>query len=149
VTRNWLLAFVAVGVLVGIAFAAFPSWDLQIAELFFDPSKAKFPLSVDYSLNIIRRIFNWFPYLLLAPAAFVLLRKLIFPASPMLMAPSVVLFLVGSFLARTGAHQQPPPQGELGQAAAELRAAICRQRDLPALVAPKQRLQAELLFRVG
>lgn len=102
VTRNWLLASIAVGVLVGVLFAAFPSWDLQIAGLFFDPSKAKFPLSVDYSLNIIRRIFNWIPYLLLAPAVFALLRKLIFPASPMLMAPSVVLFLVGSFLLGPG-----------------------------------------------
>jgi membrane-associated PAP2 superfamily phosphatase len=102
VTRNWLLASIAVGLLVGVLFAVFPSWDLQIAGLFFDPNKAKFPLSVDYSLNIIRRIFNWIPYLLLAPAAFVLLRKLIFPASPMLMAPSVVLFLVGSFLLGPG-----------------------------------------------
>ena len=102
VTRNWLLASVAVGVLVGVLFAAFPLWDLEIAGLFFDPNSAKFPLSIDYSANIIRRIANWIPFLLLAPAVFVLLRKLAFPSSKMLMAPSVVVFLVGSFLLGPG-----------------------------------------------
>jgi len=102
VTRNWLLASVAVGVLVGVLFAAFPFWDLEIAGLFFDPTAAKFPLSIDYSLNIIRRIANWIPFLLLAPAVFVLLRKLALPSSKMLMAPSVAVFLVGSFLLGPG-----------------------------------------------
>ena len=102
VTRNWLLASVAVGVLVGVLFAAFPFWDLEIAGLFFDPTAAKFPLSIDYSANIIRRIANWIPFLLLAPAVFVLLRKLALPSSKMLMAPSVVMFLVGSFLLGPG-----------------------------------------------
>lgn len=94
VTRNWLLASIAVGVLAGVLFAAFPSWDLQIAGLFFDPSKAKFPLSVDYSLNIIRRSTGSPTFCSLLPV-FALLRKLIFPASPMLMAPSVGSFLLG------------------------------------------------------
>jgi lipid A 4'-phosphatase len=102
VTRNWLLASVAVGVLVGVLFAAFPFWDLEIAGLFFDPTAAKFPLSIDYSANIIRRIANWIPFLLLAPAVFALLRKLALPSSKMLMAPSVVVFLVGSFLLGPG-----------------------------------------------
>lgn len=102
VTRNWLLASVAVGVLVGVLFAAFPFWDLEIAGLFFDPTAAKFPLSIDYSANIIRRIANWIPFLLLAPAVFALLRKLALPNSKMLMAPSVVVFLVGSFLLGPG-----------------------------------------------
>jgi lipid A 4'-phosphatase len=102
VTRNWLLASVAVGVLVGVLFAAFPFWDLEIAGLFFDPTAAKFPLSIDYPANIIRRIANWIPFLLLAPAVFVLLRKLALPSSKMLMAPSVVVFLVGSFLLGPG-----------------------------------------------
>lgn len=101
-TRNWLLASVAVGVLVGVLFAAFPFWDLEIAGLFFDPTAAKFPLSIDYSANIIRRIANWIPFLLLAPAVFVLLRKLALPSSKMAMAPSVVVFLVGSFLLGPG-----------------------------------------------
>lgn len=101
-TRNWLLASVAVGVLVGVLFAAFPFWDLEIAGLFFDPTAAKFPLSIDYSANIVRRIANWIPFLLLAPAVFVLLRKLALPSSKMAMAPSVVVFLVGSFLLGPG-----------------------------------------------
>jgi hypothetical protein len=42
------------------------------------------------------------PFLLLAPAAFALLRKLVFPSEKMLIAPSVVLYLLGSFLIGPG-----------------------------------------------
>ncbi len=101
-SRGWIVLPIAIGLALGILFAIFPDWDLRIAALFFDPHADKFPLSVDYSANLIRRIANWIPYLLLAPAALVLLRKLIFPALPMPMPPSVVLFLVGSFLLGPG-----------------------------------------------
>ena len=97
-SRGWLLSSIALGIALGALFAAFPLWDLDVAGLFFDPHSAKFPLAVDYSLNVVRRIANWVPFLLLAPAVFALLRKLVFPNSPMLMAPSVVVFLIGSFL---------------------------------------------------
>ena len=97
-SRGWLLSSIALGIALGALFAAFPRWDLDVAGLFFDPHSAKFPLAVDYSLNLVRRIANWVPFLLLAPAVFALLRKLVFPNSPMLMAPSVVVFLIGSFL---------------------------------------------------
>jgi len=98
VSRGWLLSSIALGIALGALFAAYPLWDLDVAELFFDPHSAKFPLAVDYSLNLVRRIANWVPFLLLTPAIFALLRKLVFPNSPMLMAPSVVVFLIGSFV---------------------------------------------------
>ena len=64
---------------VGRAVRGLSLWDLDVAGLFFDPHSAKFPLAVDYSLNVVRRIANWVPFLLLAPAVFALLRKLVFP----------------------------------------------------------------------
>ena len=57
-----------------------------MAQLFFDPERAKFPLSIDYEWNLVRRIANWVPFLLLSPAAFSLLRKLVFPDQKMLIA---------------------------------------------------------------
>jgi lipid A 4'-phosphatase len=102
VARGWFIASLAIGAVVGILFAAYPDLDLQVAGWFFDPQVHKFPLSITYDWNLVRRIANWIPFLLLAPAAFALLYKLIFPAKPMLMAPSVVIFLIGSFLIGPG-----------------------------------------------
>ena len=45
---------------------------------------------------------NWVPFLLLLPAVFALLRKLVFPSEQMLIAPSIVLYLLGSFLIGPG-----------------------------------------------
>jgi lipid A 4'-phosphatase len=42
------------------------------------------------------------PYIFLLPPIFALLRKLVFPGSPMLIAPTIVLYLLGSFLIGPG-----------------------------------------------
>ena len=55
-----------------------------------------------YEWNLVRRAANWVPFLLLAPAVFALLRKLVFPDQKMPIAPSVVLYLIGSFLIGPG-----------------------------------------------
>jgi hypothetical protein len=47
VSRGFLLSFIALGLALALLFAAYPSWDMQVAEWFFDPSSAKFPLAVD------------------------------------------------------------------------------------------------------
>jgi hypothetical protein len=78
-------------------FTAYPLLDVEVAEWFFDHEAGKFPPSIDYSWNLARRIANWVPFLLLLPAVFAVLRKLVFPNAPMAMAPSVFLFLIGSF----------------------------------------------------
>jgi lipid A 4'-phosphatase len=102
VTRGIVLSFIALGVALGAMFAVFPSWDVRVAAWFFDPQSAKFPLAVSYEWNAVRRAANWLPYLMLAPAVFMLVRKLVFPGEPMKMAPSVVLYLIGSFLIGPG-----------------------------------------------
>jgi len=102
VSRGWLLSSIALGLALGILFAAYPLWDLQVAEWFFDPRAAKFPLSINYEWNVVRRFANWVPYLLMLPAILALLRKMVFPSRPMAVAPSVVLFLVGSFVLGPG-----------------------------------------------
>jgi membrane-associated PAP2 superfamily phosphatase len=102
VSRGFMLSFCALAMALAALFAVFPSFDMQVAELFFDPAAAKFPLAIDYDWNLARRAANWVPFLLLAPAAFALLRKLVFPSEKMLIAPSVVLYLLGSFLIGPG-----------------------------------------------
>ena len=60
------------------------------------------PLSVDYEWNMVRRGANWVPFLLLLPAVFALLRKLVFPSERMLIAPSIALYLLGTYLIGPG-----------------------------------------------
>jgi membrane-associated PAP2 superfamily phosphatase len=102
VSRGFSLSFIALGLALALLFAAYPAWDMQVAEWFFDPQSAKFPVAVSYEWNVVRRVANWVPFLLLLPALFTLLRKLIFPSEPMKMAPSIVLYLLGSFLIGPG-----------------------------------------------
>lgn len=101
-SRGFWLSFVVVSGAFAVLLAAYPSFDLQVAAWFFDPNTAKFPMSVDYEWNLVRRAANWVPFLLLAPAVFALLRKLVFPTERMPIAPSVALFLLGSFLLGPG-----------------------------------------------
>ncbi len=85
-----------------MVFAVYPAIDLEVARIFFAGDKSKFPVSVTYEWNLIRQLANWIPFLLLVPALFVLLRKLIFPGTKLLIAPSIVVFLVGSFIVGPG-----------------------------------------------
>ena len=101
-SRGFLLSFTVLGLALTVLFAAYPSIDLQVAEWFFDPRSAKFPLSADYEWNLVRRVGNWVPFLLLAHVGFVLLRKLVFPSERMMIAPSVAFYLVASFLLGPG-----------------------------------------------
>jgi membrane-associated phospholipid phosphatase len=102
VSRGFLLSFIAISALLAVLFAMFPVWDLEVAQLFFDAERHRFPLSVAYEWNLVRQCANWIPFLLLAPGVFVLLRKLVFPERKMPIAPSVVLYLLASFLIGPG-----------------------------------------------
>ena len=101
-TRFWLISAIGIGLLFGIVFALYPETDLAIAELFFDARKARFPLATSQDWNLVRNIASWAPVIFLLPAVFALLRKLAYPRLPIAMAPSVILFLLGSFLLGPG-----------------------------------------------
>jgi membrane-associated PAP2 superfamily phosphatase len=100
--RGWLLAASAVALVLAAVFAAYPLIDIEIARLFFDREAAAFPIAASEDWGDIRRSLNWLPYIFVLPALFVLLRKVVFPGSPMPIAPSVALFLIGSFIAGPG-----------------------------------------------
>jgi len=102
VARGWLFASVALGLVFGLVFAVYPLIDLEVARVFFDDHKSKFPISVTYEWNLVRQLANWIPFLLLAPALFALLRKIVFPGSKLLISPSVVVLLVASFIVGPG-----------------------------------------------
>jgi hypothetical protein len=70
-----MLSFITRGVVLGAVFAVYPSWDMRVAAWLFDPPSAQFPLAGNDEWNVVRRVANWLPYLMLVPAAFVLVRK--------------------------------------------------------------------------
>jgi membrane-associated phospholipid phosphatase len=115
VARSWLLASVALGLVFGLVFAVYPLIDLEVARLFFDGHRSKFPISVTYEWNLVRQLANWIPFLLLIPALFALLRKIVFPGSQMLIAPSVAVFLVASFIVGPGLTSNLPLKENWGR----------------------------------
>lgn len=100
--RRLLLATLALGLILGLIFAIFPEIDLWAASLFYDPQTGRFPMARDEGWERVRNLAYWVPYLLVAPSLFVLIRKFVFPRTKMVIAPSVALFLVGSFIAGPG-----------------------------------------------
>jgi len=102
VTRGWLLSTIAVGVVLGLVFAVFPVLDLDIAGWFFNAKAGKFTTAFSPTLNAIREALNWLPWLLVIPPVVALVVKLIRPGSRMLIAPSIVIYLIGSFLLGPG-----------------------------------------------
>lgn len=96
---GWLIAVGGVGLVSGVIFAAYPLIDIEVARWFFDDEAANFPIGRSDEWKYIRVILNLLPFLLILPAVYALLRKIIFPGSSMLMAPSVVFFLIGTFIA--------------------------------------------------
>jgi lipid A 4'-phosphatase len=95
--RTWVVTAVAVGIIVGVLFATFPQWDLQIAGWFWDPVHEQFPLSRMRLLNLFRKIGGWTTWLLVLLPFIALIAKFIFPSARMLIRPSVALYLICSF----------------------------------------------------
>ncbi|MEJ2518613.1 MAG: PAP2 family protein, partial [Methyloceanibacter sp.] len=75
--RRWLLATLALGLVLGLIFAIFPEIDLWAASLFYDPEKSRFPMARDADWETVRNLAYWIPYLLVAPSLFVLIRKFV------------------------------------------------------------------------
>jgi hypothetical protein len=55
VSRGFLLSFIALGLALAALFAVYPSWDMRVAEWFFDPQSAEFPVAVSHEWNVVRR----------------------------------------------------------------------------------------------
>ena len=100
--RVWLFSSLGLGLVAGVLFAVFPSWDLGVARLFFNADAGKFSHAFSQALNWIRGGLNALPWLFAIPPIVLLVLKLIFPAWRMPIAPSVVIYLVASFVIGPG-----------------------------------------------
>ena len=101
-SRVWLISLIGIASVTGILFAAYPLLDVQVVEWFFDHKTSNFPFAAAPQWNAVRSIASWIPVLFLAPACYALLRKFVYPTQRMVVAPSVVIFLLGSFVIGPG-----------------------------------------------
>ena len=106
--RTGLLVVLAIGVAIGVIFAAFPELDIKITGLFFDPASRWFGLTyymfVDGHMWVLRLrdATMW----MVAALAFIpvaaLILKLLRPTKPMLMSPRSIVFLLGTLALAPG-----------------------------------------------
>jgi len=94
--RTGLAIALAVAAVVGGLFAAYPQLDLDIAALFYDPATRSFVAWnlpwVEYARNVASLLIA----LLVAPAVFAVLGKVVMPRRPMRIAGRAALFLIAT-----------------------------------------------------
>jgi lipid A 4'-phosphatase len=92
--RTALAIALAVAALVGVVFAVYPQLDLDLAALFYDPATHTFWASGSDWVVHARDAATLLITLLVAPAFFAVLGKLIVPRRRMLIAGRAALFLI-------------------------------------------------------
>jgi membrane-associated PAP2 superfamily phosphatase len=94
--RTGLAAALAVALLVGVVFAIYPQLDLKITALFFDPATRTFKAGGPPWVGYARDAARLFIALLVTPACFAFLGKLIVPRRRMLIPARSALFLIAT-----------------------------------------------------
>jgi membrane-associated PAP2 superfamily phosphatase len=92
--RTGLAVALAVAVVVGGVFALYPQFDLDIAALFYNPATHAFWAWGSHWLDQAREAASWLITLLVAPAFFAIVGKLIMPRRRMLITGRAALFLI-------------------------------------------------------
>jgi lipid A 4'-phosphatase len=100
--RIALAVVLGVGIVVGVIFGVYPQLDLKLAALFYDPATHSFIAVGDWVIYV-RDAATLLITLLVAPAVFAIIGKLIMPRRRMLIPGRAALFLsaslaVGPFL---------------------------------------------------
>jgi membrane-associated PAP2 superfamily phosphatase len=123
VNKTGLAIALAVALVVGGVFAVYPQFDLDLAALFYDPATQTFPAQGSGWLQSARDAATALITLLVAPAIFAVLRKLVMPRRRMLIAGRAAVFLIVTLVLGPGvlangilkAHWARPRPGEVTQ----------------------------------
>jgi len=95
--RTGLMIALLVGGIVGLLFGFFPTLDLKISGLFFDPATLQFALRHDAWLGHVRDACMWIVPAIMAPAGLAVAAKCLLPATRMRVPARAVVFLLVSF----------------------------------------------------
>jgi membrane-associated PAP2 superfamily phosphatase len=102
VARTTLVLILLAIVVVGVAFAVCPDWDLALTHPFYDPATKQFPLSFNPTINWLRNKAVFITIACLACLAASLVLKIIRPGRPMWIPGRAVIFLALTFLLGPG-----------------------------------------------
>jgi membrane-associated PAP2 superfamily phosphatase len=100
--RTGLLIALALAATVGIVFGVDPKLDLDLAGLFFDPSRDGFWARVDPVAMGLRDLARLIVTILIAPAVLAVVGKLLFPRRPMLIPGRAALFMIATLALAPG-----------------------------------------------
>jgi lipid A 4'-phosphatase len=92
--RTGLAVALAVALVVGVLFAAYPQLDLDLSAVFFDPTTHLFKVNAQEWVELSRAAARVISGLLVAPAVLALLGKLVLPGRRLLISARAALFLV-------------------------------------------------------
>jgi lipid A 4'-phosphatase len=91
--RTGLVIALGVAATAGLIFGARPDLDLELAGLFFDPERGGFWRSYDPVYLRARDVSIWLVALVVMPAVFALMIKLVFPHRPLLISGRAILLI--------------------------------------------------------
>ncbi len=92
--RTGLVMALAIAVVVGVLFAVYPRLDIDISALFYNRQINLFDVNAQPWANNSRAAARWLITLILAPACFAVIGKLIMPNRRMLIGSRAALFLI-------------------------------------------------------
>jgi lipid A 4'-phosphatase len=102
VARTTLVLILIAIVVVGLAFAICPEWDLALTRLFYNSATKQFPLSFDPTINWLRNKAVFITIACLSCLAFSVLLKIIRPTRQMWIPGRAVVFVALTFLLGPG-----------------------------------------------
>jgi lipid A 4'-phosphatase len=94
--RTGLIIALAIAVVVGVVFAAYPQLDVEIAALFYNPVTHAFAAWYSDRVEHVRDAATLLIALLVAPAFLAVAGKLVFPQRRMLIPGRAALFLIAT-----------------------------------------------------
>jgi lipid A 4'-phosphatase len=102
VARTTLVLILVAIVVVGVAFAICPDWDLALTRPFYDPATKQFPLSANPAINWLRNKAVFITIACLACLGASLVLKIIRPERQMWIPGRAVIFIALTFVLGPG-----------------------------------------------
>jgi lipid A 4'-phosphatase len=100
--RTGLILALAIGALIGVIFGLWPQLDLDVSALFYNPATHAFATWPWHWMDQVRDAASLLIALIVAPAVFAILGKLVMPRRPMLIAGRAALFLISTLVLGPG-----------------------------------------------
>jgi membrane-associated PAP2 superfamily phosphatase len=101
-SRRGLIVALVFAAAIGLVFGLFPSLDIEIANLFYDPAAKDFPLRTNSVLRYLREAASWILVLLIAPSVLALLIKLVIPRAKPWISSRAAIFLIATLALAPG-----------------------------------------------